>query len=92
MLNGKEIDEVLYYAKKVLPNKSEFGKKAYTAKAEIGKWYKFDGTSQAYTSYGKIVEFESQDVVKIEKVFELPNDRPYATESWFDRLPWAIKE
>lgn len=72
-------------------NKSHFGKKANVAIAEVGKWYKFEcfGSGNP-VGYGKVVGFDEDGWCELEKYFELPSHRPYASTKWFDLLPWAI--
>ncbi len=74
-----------------LPTRNDFGSKAYCKKAEVGKWYKFDGIIGNVIGYGKIVSFIDDDRVEVEKYFELPSYRPYAAHNWYDDLPFAIK-
>ncbi len=68
---------------------SELGRKAHTAKAEIGKWFKFDHGNEN-TGYGKVVAINGNGTVEVEKYFSLPKYRPYATHKWFDDLPMAV--
>lgn len=72
--------------------KEELGKKAYSQKIEIGKWFKFAVVSvgEKKVGYGKVVEIIDEEYCLVEKYFELPSYRPYAAHHWYDDLPMAI--
>ena len=76
-----------------LSRKSDFGKKAYTKQAEVGKWFKFDviQPGEQMVGFGKVVALLEDGKVEVEKYFELPSYRPYASRKWFDELPFAIE-
>ena len=59
---------------KVTPVRKELlGRKAYTSKVEVGKWFIFEGSCASNSStYGKVAKIEN-DIVYAEKVFEIPN-------------------
>ena len=67
---------------------------ARARQVEVGKWYKFDVicAGQDMVGYGKVVRIIDETSVEVEKYFELPSYRPYASTNWFDRLPYAIYE
>lgn len=73
---------------------SKMGKKAYTVRPEVGKWYKFDDLTAGSNSivYGKVVEIINDKECLIEKSFTLPSYRPYAAAKWFDNLSYAVYE
>lgn len=65
--------------------------KAMAKKVEVGKWYKFDVLgSNELMGYGKVVAINDDGTCEVEKYFELPSYRPYASHHWFDDLPMAI--
>lgn len=76
-------------------NANELSSKTNAKQIEVGKWYKFQvlANGEPYCGYGKVVstEIDENGKVEVEKYFELPIYRPYATTKWFDRLPLAIK-
>lgn len=75
-----------------IAQKNLFGSKAYTAEAQVGKWYKFEG-AEGYIIYGKVTSVsEDGKTCTIEKDFELKAYRPYAETKWFDKLPFAVRE
>lgn len=59
---------------------------------QVGKWYKFDANAIGFngTGYGKVVRIIDEKTVEVEKYFELPDYRPYASTKWYDSLPLAI--
>lgn len=70
-----------------------FSKRAYTKQVEVGKWFKFSQlcVGQDMIGYGKVVRIVEENVVEVEKYFELPACRPYAAKDvWYEKLPFAI--
>lgn len=72
--------------------KSDLGSKAYSQNVAVGRWFKFyvPSCGEDLVGFGKVVRIIDENFVEVEKYFELPDYRPYASTNWYDRLPMAI--
>lgn len=72
-------------------SRHDFGHKGMmrAVEVQVGNWYKFQ-VSNEILGYGKVTRITNDGYCEVEKYFELPKYRPYASHNWFDDLKYAL--